>query len=434
MKNPIAASILILLVAALFGVSNHQRLVTIRESHAKLVAAAAQRGVSIDTESPDDPVRITKRDRKNKEADAKLAAEECIASAEEAMEGKGGPADEAQKERIMEIMDRIMSLDSSQLKFLIAEVRAAKDLSDETRKRLIGFSIMIHCSDHPQAALALFTESLDLFAEDFIGEQVVPSSLAKWAKDDPLAAMEWLKKNSSKFPDSMINDGKLALISVTAAQDPRLAFKFIGELGLEEVHQSISSIASAAKTPAERTATLTALREYLATLPEENAKSELSNAAMGSFASSLARSGFEAGTKWIAEAKFTPAELLSFTGGLQGSLKGDDNARWIAWIGEKLPPDNAAENIHKFVRNWTRRDYQAAGEWLTTAPAGPTKNAAIRSYAETVSKHEPETAAQWAMTLPPGNDRDQTLKNIYQKWPKDDTAAKEAFTQQHGIK
>jgi hypothetical protein len=36
--------------------------------------------------------------------------------------------------------------------------------------------------------------------------------------------------------------------------------------------------------------------------------------------------------------------------------------------------------------------------------------------------------------LPPGTDRDKTLKRTYQNWPESDTAAKEAFKQQHGIK
>lgn len=83
MKISIAASILILLVAALIGMRNHQRLVTVRESHAKLVAAAAQIGVSIDPSRPEDPIRITKRERENKDAAARLAAAEFIAFARE---------------------------------------------------------------------------------------------------------------------------------------------------------------------------------------------------------------------------------------------------------------------------------------------------------------------------------------------------------------
>jgi hypothetical protein len=85
------------------------------------------------------------------------------------------------------------------------------------------------------------------------------------------------------------------------------------------------------------------------------------------------------------------------------------------------------------MRNWTRNDYQSAGQWLTTAPDGLVKNAAIRSYAETVSPYDPETAAQWALTLPPGNERERTLRRIHQNWPADDSAAKEAFARKHGI-
>jgi hypothetical protein len=436
MKISIAASILILLLAALFGWQNHQRLATVRESHAKLVADATRVGISIDPSHSDDPVRVTKRERENKEVDAKAAAVEFIAFAREmeAMEKKGGPPDEAQQKRIMDIMDRMMSLDSAQLKILIAEVRAAKDLKDETRQGLIGFSIMTLASDHPQAALALFTESSDIMKGEGIGEHVVSSALAKWAKDDPLGALEWVRKNSAKFPDLITDQAKRGLISGAAAQDPKLAFKLIGELGIKEAYQGISSIMSAAKTPVERTSTLTALREHLATLKDEKAKTELSSNAMSNLASSVAREGFDAGTKWVAEANFTPAELESFADGLQGSAKSDENGKWIEWIGEKLPPDKAANNIQNLVSNWTRNDYQAAGKWLGTAPEGVTKNTAIRSYAETVSKYEPETAAQWAMTLPPGKDRDQTLRNIYHNLPKDDPAAKEAFKKLHNIK
>ncbi|MGJ8634795.1 MAG: hypothetical protein ACSHX7_12830, partial [Luteolibacter sp.] len=86
------------------------------------------------------------------------------------------------------------------------------------------------------------------------------------------------------------------------------------------------------------------------------------------------------------------------------------------------------------IRNWTLRDYESAGKWLTTFPEGTTKNTAIRSYAETISNYEPETAAQWAMTLPPGNDRDYTLNAIHRNWPKDDPEGAAAFAETHGIK
>ena len=86
------------------------------------------------------------------------------------------------------------------------------------------------------------------------------------------------------------------------------------------------------------------------------------------------------------------------------------------------------------VEEWTNSDYQSAGEWLATTPAGPLKNTAVGTYVEKISSYQPETAAQWATTLPPGQDRDQTFRVAYQNWPGNDAAAKDAFSKEHGIK
>ena len=119
---------------------------------------------------------------------------------------------------------------------------------------------------------------------------------------------------------------------------------------------------------------------------------------------------------------------------MNGSVKNGENGQWIEWIGKTLSPDKVDDKISRMVYNWTQSDYQAAGKWLGSAADGPTKNTAIRTYAECVSGYEPATAAQWALTLPPGKDRDYTLKVILDGWSKDDTTAKEAFKQEHGIK
>ena len=124
---------------------------------------------------------------------------------------------------------------------------------------------------------------------------------------------------------------------------------------------------------------------------------------------------------------------MSFSEHLNSS---GETGQWVEWLGNSLPPGKSDARIQTLVSDWTKRDYQAAGEWLATTPDGPAKNTAIRSYAETISRHQPATAAQWAMKLPPGQDRDTTLKTIYQNWPKTDPAAIEAaaaFARQHGI-
>ncbi len=219
-------------------------------------------------------------------------------------------------------------------------------------------------NDHPQAALALLTESSDLVTDD----------------------------------------AKRGLISGTAVNDPKLAFQLIGELGLKDTSQAISSIMSAAKTPEERTATLAALRDHLVTLTDEKARNEATARSVGGLTRSLAQEGFASATQWVHGANLSPAELESVAGGLSHSAKSGETGQWIEWIGEKLPPENG---LPPLLTDPPR-----------TLPSAPTP----RPFPSTNSKP------------PPGKDRDSTLKRIHDQWPKDDAAAKDAFAKEHGIK
>jgi len=208
------------------------------------------------------------------------------------------------------------------------------------------------------------------------------------------------------------------LISGTAVSDPKSAFKLIGELGIKNTGRAISEIIEAAKTAEERTATLAALRGHLVTLTDEKTRNETAAAALKSLAPEvLDHQNFEAACQWIAAAKFSPVELQSFADGIYYSDATGQQGQWIEWVGKTLPAGKSDRTIRDLIYRWTTNDYQAAGKWLSGTPAGPTKNAAIRSYAETVSRYDPATATQWALTLPPGTDRDETLKNIQENSP-----------------
>ncbi len=441
MKISIALTLLILAIGGLLGWRDQQRLVVVRASHDQLAAEAAASGITVgDSSNPKDGVRITKRDREDKDAIARQAAADFIAFAREmeAMQKTGGPPDDKMQQRILDFMDRMMALDASQLTTLIAEFSAAPGLKDEIRQGLIGFSIMTLANDHPQAALTLFTESSDLLGENPMGKHVISSSLAKWAKDDPLAALEWARANGEKHPDLVTDDAKAGIIAGAAANDPKLAFSLIAELGLKDASDGIQKITAAARTPAERTATLAALNGYLATISDAAARKNAEQTAINQLTRGAVKDGFDAGSKWIAEAGITPDQLAGLgTESISYLIKDEDNGKWIGWMETNLPKKEADHGIRNMVKRWTEQDYQAAGTWLATAPAGPAKESSVRAYAETVAEYEPETAAQWALTLPPGKQRDETLVNIYEKWPQKDDASKaaaQAFADAHGIK
>ncbi len=439
MKIPIAVCIFILIATAGIGWQYQQRLTVVRESYDRLVAEAAELGISLDPSNAADPVRITKRGRENTKPDAKYTVSELITFAKEmnAIEKNGDQPDDGWQERMIEIMARMMSLDSTQLETFITGLLSSTELNDESNLELIEFSIMTLADEHPQAALKHLTESVNFFKHSNMTCDIVSSSLAKWAKDDPLAALGWLRQNSEKFSDRVIANANYGLISGTAVSEPKLAFKLIGELGIKEADESINSIILAGKTPEERTAMIIAFREYLKTLPDENTRNQFSDYDMKEFTYQITQEGYDAGSKWITESSFTPTELESFASGLSSSIETGESGQWIEWIGKNFPSGKNEDLIRNVMRNWIENDYQAAGEWLANAPAGPTKNASISSYAEIVSHYEPETATQWALTLPLGEDRDKTLQSIYKNWPKSDSAVKEAadaFAIKHGIK
>ena len=438
MRISLAATVLILIAGAALGLRDQKRLSLARELHAELTAEAEKLGVSLDLQSPDASGRVTKRERENGMAVAKDVAREFIAFAKEmeAAEKNGSARDEAGQKRVTEMLERIMALDSSQLKILIDEVRAATELKDEMRKGLIGFCIMTLATDHPQAALAIFTESSDLFKDDGMGSHVISSSLGTWAKDDPQAALEWVRKNAEKFPDLITDNAKKGLIAGAARQDPQLAFKLIAELGIKQPSEAVSGIMNAAQTAEERTLSLAALRAHVATLPEGEESKNSAGDAIRQLAINVVRDGFESATAWISTAKLSPAELEAFASGIHPS-KRSESGMWVEWLGRELPPEKAENQISNLMRNWTQNDYQAAGTWLASAPDGPAKHASIRSYAETIASYDPEVASQWALTLPPGKARKQTLSRIHDNWPREDEAGKQAakaFAKQHGIK
>lgn len=335
-------------------------------------------------------------------------------------------------------MSLVQTMDAVQLKILISEFHAAQEMKGATWCELFFDATMTLSTNYLQAALQLFSELPNFFNGDpgIIKGQNLNAAVTAWAIYTPTSAIDWMMKNASKFPASFSENIKGRLISGSAMNDPKLAFKITGELGGNDSVSFISNIIGVAKTSEERTNVLTALREHLTTLTDEKARNEAADIGLATLAKSLNEDGFEAASQWLTAAKLTQEETLKFVSGLD-SPDSNQKSQWLQWIGTALPADKGADSIRSIVSDWTKNDYLAAGKWLTTTPAGPVKNTAIRSYAETVASYEPETAAQWAMTLPAGADRDQTLVNIYRKWPTPDPVAKaaaEKFKTTHGIK
>jgi hypothetical protein len=436
MKLSIFISAIILIVAAAFGWQGQRQLISVRTTHDKLVKEAAALGIATGSDGSTNQAIATRRhERPDKVAAAKAVAAELIAFAREMeeFEESGEQPDAEAMKRIVDFMDRMLSLDASQMKILIAEFRAASDLKDETRQGMLMFSIMTLSNNHPRTALELFTESSDLLGDNrMMAKHAMGGALANWAKDDPLGALEWIRANKEKHPDLVTEDAMTHLVAGVASKDPVLAFQFLGELDESQRSDGISNIVRAATTPEQRTATLAALREHSENNPDKDIlKDGIRDLVFGD------DSRYDETASWIASANLTQEELESATRAMTYRVKTAETGQWIEWLSTSGLPENAArDRAYSLAANWTEKDYQAAGKWLASAPDSPAKHSAASAYATKVYPYEPEIAMQWLQTLPPGSDRNKTLENIHEAMPRvseAEKAAAEAFALEHGL-
>lgn len=441
MKASLLISVLILAVAAGFGWQGQRELAAARETHERLVVEAEELGYMLDPENPTQCVRAPKlapRVDREEEA-AKFAGEFAAFAVEmEAAQKSGGEPDQEAMRRMMEFMNRMGALDADQIKQVIAALKSNPELSDEMRTGMVMFAMMSLADSNPRAALTLFTESSDLFPQSGMNGHMISSAVAKWAEDDPVAAVKWLNENAKKHPDLLNEEAKAAVLKGAAFRDPLLALGLIGDLGMESKASALGAIAQSAGTE-RRDELLEAMRKYVAELPAGEAQDGMLQPALQFLAfgyGSPSRSFAEV-SGWIDSAGLSTDEVMQLTGSIAYSIKLEDAGEWIGWLGESGMKESEIElRARQLAERWTNEDFRAAGEWLTTAPDGVAKQAAVRAYAERVFPYDREAAIGWALTLPEGADRVNTLTQLYESWPKgsdEDRAAAEAFAEEHGI-
>jgi len=432
MKKSILLVILILAVGAAARLFQQQQLSVLQESYRKLTAEAGPLGVSADPAEP----RLTKHQREQRDNQAVAMAGEWIALTREmeALEKSGEREGETLAQRSETFLFRLDALDVSQLKRIITEVRANRQLSDDGRRKIVAASIQKMTDAHPGAALAMFIECSDLLGKNDESKDAMTTALSGLATTNPQAAAEWIDRNSAIYAATADDNTHREVISSIAETDPMRAFTLLRSLHLEDPSDAIQAIiATSEDNPEKRDAILAALRGHLAACSTVEDREKLRSEAFKSFAQNLGEEDLDSVSRWIANSKLTPEEKSHFAAGLSYSATKAETGRWIEWMSANVPAESLTEPVRDLVGEWTQQDYQAAGKWLAAAADGPAKHTAVLAYAAAVAEYEPQVAGQWAMTLPPGPVRDETLKVIYQNWPGSDPVGAAAFAREHGM-
>lgn len=433
MKYSLAITGLILAVFAAFGWRGQDALEQLREERQGLLAEAAALGLAADGEAAAGRIRHRSAARPHADRDADVVdlVGELIGLLKDLKAGVADKPEGSVMARITAIVERLYQLDGGQVGMLVEELRKTGDIDDEARRNVIGFAIVSLADSRPEAAVAVFAGAQDLFPADKIQARrdVMAKVLGTWAASDPLAALEWMRATGAQDAELVTDDTKRALIAGAARKNPALALQWIAELDVKDRAKSIAGIVGTARTAADQKAMLAMLRG----LADGPARVEDFNAGLQRLGAGIAGQGFAASAAWLAAAEPTQEESLALAQGLDYNQTKADSGRWLEWMGEQLPADKLAGRVGPLMAEWTTQDYRAAGQWLSAAPEGPAKQAAVVGYAKTVARYEPAAAAQWAETLPSGSARQTLLRQVRDEWTRLDPGAAAAFASRHGL-
>jgi hypothetical protein len=428
MKPSIIITAITLIVAAAFGWHQHQQLVRLRAANTRIVDEVAAKGMSRKVES---------RGRNREHQDEDALAAEFIAFAREGgklLEEGVGPDAETTR-RSVELVDRIMRLNASQLEGFLADFRAEPGINELARKYLLMDCVLALSTRSPRAGLELFIHSPELLGEGSITQQYIGELLGNLAKDDLQGALEWIRANKEAHPDLVTDDLMPFLVAGVAANDTQRAFQLLGDMEPVKHTEMVSKIIEAAATPGQREVTLAALRRFAAAQQNPQVLEDgISDLVFGGFQK---KRGFEETSTWLVSAQLSGEELASATQNMEHRVKPEETARWLEWLGASgLPEEVVRDRAYNLSAGWTEKDYQASGKWLAGAPDSPGKSAAVGAFAAKVHPFEPEIAMQWLETLPPGSDRNKALEAIHRGMQENQNYEKEAveaFSREHGF-
>lgn len=325
-----------------------------------------------------------------------------------------------------ELLLTLQGMDSAQLLLIWS---AIDPFDDELNEKGIPDGLAARVLEQlthraPEKVLALDLGSAVTHMREFIN-----SALQNVASTNPALAQQWLEQK--KGLSEMDRYGKqLSIIRGALKTDPRFAFEIVANLSPAGQKYCTRDLFSHRQWNDSLETLLPLSREWLAGRPDSTSAADMVFTPM---AMEFVGMPYQQATEKLASVGLTDSEKIHFANGLTSRPDLPGSAKWIDWIQNNLPPDNATSTIHRFIENWMMWDQEAAGEWLQSAPDGPAKQAATQAYASSIAVSDPQSAIEWASSLADPNSRDLTYKQIHNNWPTNDPEGKANFAKEHGI-
>lgn len=431
MKAQIIAIGGVLLVGCGFAVWQQSRVETLRVELNELHEQAAQRGINVRMNASSGRRLHGITDRNSAPQMRKVT--DLLQRMEE-MERSGRRPDQAMYDRTVDALVMLMEMSPNHVRKLLAELRERPDLSDETKAKVIGHSLLFISAEHPEIALRIYGESKDLIKRGGMVAQVVGNALSALAEQDPDAAMQWVKSQKEAPVGMSHEEMRNSVLGGVAKSDPATAFRLLSTVPTEESASACDVIASAlADTQRGRESLLQALKGYVGGLENPKEARMISGTVMEAIGRGVNKNSFQSVSQWLDSANLPESDIASFVDGLSWYSTGSETGEWINWMAQRLPGDSLATPVEGLVGDWVEEDYLAAGKWLTDLPDGAIKTPAVKAYAQAVAAYDPQVAIQWAMTIRDVNARRKTLAAIHENWPANDEAGAAKFAAEHGL-
>jgi|GEM_PF-4972072 len=323
--------------------------------------------------------------------------------------------DAGAKKRVMSVFGQLLDLKEVDFAILLEEVHNDPGLTKQVQGELIGMFVRMLAQQNPRSALKLVLESKDLMKDN---PGIANMAIGRLAETDPTAAFAWIEEHKAS---GFVTDRawRQALAGLAKADPERALRHLLDQTESDEEGSGRFSFQSAVSIAqgADRDALLAALRKVTTdpTPGTEEKVNEVRDTVLAGIGSQLVQGGVESASTWLESASLSAEEKSRILMGVGGSA---DPTPWLGLLQKNLPADQAAVQTAGIIRQWTPRDFNAVGTWLNSQPAGPVKEAATISFAETLLPYEPEAARRWIETLPAGEKKDLLLKQA-QKEPTD---------------
>ena len=326
---------------------------------------------------------------------------------------------ETEKQR-MQLFEELTELSGAEMKRLIEKIRVDTSMKDSLKKEVIMASIMILSEKEPEASLALVLEIQDDFFKksDSSLKYAIGTVVAQFAKQDPQAAVAWLKAHEEEIGG--VSDEMRSQVLREAGSSLKEAASIISDL--EFKNEDLAFRAIAQRVTAEN------VSEFFQIIRAEDG---VSRDALMSLAQSPFSKDVEKAIAFLEGGNLTANEQKEFFKGLNYYDQKENVKGWLNWMVEsRVLSSTVSQNL---LRGWTRDDFRASGEWINTLEKGSQRNQAVGTYARTLAEHEPAAAATWVESLPEGAQRDRLRTDVYRHWEKKNPVAASAYAKRHGI-